>query len=848
MPSNDNFKKTSQHAYQTLKTGETWLSDARAKNPDDINLHTIWDLQTQRRKVETLITATQAKACIGLFGESQVGKSNVTNTLAAPPGEQLNVLIGSKSVGYADKIDPGGNKETTGIVTRFVFDSPQAVNNDYPICVNFMAEADVIKVLINTYCHEIDHTRIDEAEKESYYQDDLAWLRDYEPIELSTKDGGLDENAILGIRDYIKDNAEINKNSNKVSDDYWLKLIAVMPNLTILEDRIRALSPLWGGLSVYSELYRCQRQALEKLNFSFQGFCQDKAFFPKETSIIAVKALEQIFSLDSNDMVNIQCVNNITASLHRPVLAALVKELVLQIDSQPYWPFQQYADLLDFPGARGRGIKYTVQDFIGQKSDLKAKAMLRGKVDYLFDDYRSNRVLTSAIYCIGPGNQDVIEGIKKINEWTNDLASRLPVILNLTMFDMYIGPKDNQTAAAMMTNSMEQTFEPVHMFDFIQSNQAGTPFKDVVCFRNPFLADARMDKIFNYEEDIMGEVKAEQKPWLEELKQGFISAKETQTYIGEPERAWEEVLKLDGGASYLVSRLENVFTATTQQEQFTSLLNRILKKSDDVLRPKWISDNADDEMKKIEEKLISFEQQMNNCAVSNQQSTLFSFLFLSESECYQLLRNVEWQVKQGHDNKEVFAKETANYILLEWEKSLTGILEQPKLLNKLSINTSELKLVVDELIKAMKRCDLKKEFSSAIYSISNNVVADQVTTSRKAKVCSEILSKFIRDLGMALLSDEDTPKRKGDSSTTIFSQQPPVIDLPNLAEAPVNHAEIYRNDWLQALNKMIELNFETPDGFDVKANAKLGEILVELKNIQQDLSSTIELPDEHKEL
>jgi hypothetical protein len=98
------------------------------------------------------------------------------------------------------------------------------------------------------------------------------------------------------------------------------------------------------------------------------------------------------------------------------------------------------------------------------------------------------------------------------------------------------------------------------------------------------------------------------------------------------------------------------------------------------------------------------------------------------------------------------------------------------------------------------------------------------------------------------LSDEDTPKRKGDSSTTIFSQQPPVIDLPNLAEAPVNHAEIYRNDWLQALNKMIELNFETPDGFDVKANAKLGEILVELKNIQQDLSSTIELPDEHKEL
>jgi hypothetical protein len=132
---------------------------------------------------------------------------------------------------------------------------------------------------------------------------------------------------------------------------YWSRLETLAPRLRI-EDRVRLYSFLWGGLEQFNDVYRRLYATLESLDFPDEAFCAIEALEPRETSIINVKALKGILD-QGNDNVNVRSPSGAVRAIPRSHLTAIVAELVMQIKDHP-WPFFDYTDLLDFPGARAR--------------------------------------------------------------------------------------------------------------------------------------------------------------------------------------------------------------------------------------------------------------------------------------------------------------------------------------------------------------------------------------------------------------------------------------------------------------------------------------------------------------
>jgi hypothetical protein len=63
--------------------------------------------------------------CVGVFGPSQAGKSYLVSALSKGSQSSLKVKLGSEYVDFLQKINPGGGRESTGVVTRFLSPNPK---------------------------------------------------------------------------------------------------------------------------------------------------------------------------------------------------------------------------------------------------------------------------------------------------------------------------------------------------------------------------------------------------------------------------------------------------------------------------------------------------------------------------------------------------------------------------------------------------------------------------------------------------------------------------------------------------------------------------------------------------
>ena len=57
--------------------------------------------------------------CVGVFGPSQAGKSYLVSILASRDGRPLQARFADKTYDFLREINPPGNRESTGLVTRF---------------------------------------------------------------------------------------------------------------------------------------------------------------------------------------------------------------------------------------------------------------------------------------------------------------------------------------------------------------------------------------------------------------------------------------------------------------------------------------------------------------------------------------------------------------------------------------------------------------------------------------------------------------------------------------------------------------------------------------------------------
>lgn len=102
-------------------------------------------------EAKTAYDVLPVKTTVGVFGASQAGKSYLVSTLASFGGDDLTATFDGKKVSFFNHMNPvGGDFEATGIVTRFTKFDDKGVSG-FPIKVKVFNEADLVKVLINSY-------------------------------------------------------------------------------------------------------------------------------------------------------------------------------------------------------------------------------------------------------------------------------------------------------------------------------------------------------------------------------------------------------------------------------------------------------------------------------------------------------------------------------------------------------------------------------------------------------------------------------------------------------------------------------------------------------------------------
>ena len=86
-----------------------------------------------------------------MFGGSQVGKSYLIGALARGKAETLEIALGDSTHDFLEEINPGGGRESTGIVTRFSIKQPVHATPEFPVQVSLLTQMDIVKIFANSF-------------------------------------------------------------------------------------------------------------------------------------------------------------------------------------------------------------------------------------------------------------------------------------------------------------------------------------------------------------------------------------------------------------------------------------------------------------------------------------------------------------------------------------------------------------------------------------------------------------------------------------------------------------------------------------------------------------------------
>src|SRR5580658_3951088 len=114
-------------------------------------------LRSQAYQADRLARSVERPMCIGVFGPSQAGKSYLVSVLARK-GETLTALFADETqpeVDFIKEINPYGEKEATGLVTRFSIHKT-ATPKGYPVALRLLTQTDILKILANSYFFDTD--------------------------------------------------------------------------------------------------------------------------------------------------------------------------------------------------------------------------------------------------------------------------------------------------------------------------------------------------------------------------------------------------------------------------------------------------------------------------------------------------------------------------------------------------------------------------------------------------------------------------------------------------------------------------------------------------------------------
>ena len=607
------WERAEQNSQKAIK----WINDASRVSPavksgQNRHLASLYDAIYQASVMRRI---ARNKPGIGLFGESQAGKSYLVSAMASNGEHRLITRLGQESYDFVQKINPqGSGKESTGLVTRFSMygDRDEEADPEYPVRLTFLSECEIVKILVNSYYSDFIDTATGIAEIRQLSRQVTEKLSRL-PAERGVR--SIPENEITSLEKYIESRHGVLNGS--LGEAFWtLGRERVIRFGT--RDRAEYYSVLWGGNERFRELFLRLAGTLERLDHLETVSAPIKAVVVARDSVslINVDALKKLENADDSECY-VKTRNGVKP-IRLSELAALTAEIRIPVEN-PKFDIIKNNDVLDFPGYRGRlDRELSALNDPGER-EIMSDAFLRGKVAYLFEKYTENYDLNALILCTAADSQINSPRIADvISRWINqtqgcDSAARgshhCGLFWALTKFDKRIAEdldKENRVygrGGLLQQTVLEKFGQCEWLRNWDGSEEAPRPFSNIFLVRKPGLDCSFIDKSDTNE---LG-IRQGYQERLDRMKQELCRDSDIRTYVNKPEEAWDAVLKVnDGGLDNLVKSIHGIDIRTIRKEAIRNALELLLRDRLIPLFQQWnVVSSSQDERQAAKKKTFS---------------------------------------------------------------------------------------------------------------------------------------------------------------------------------------------------------------------------------------------------
>ena len=863
-----------------------WIDEVRASAVSVAN--EAHGLTTAARKAENLARkltgAAGRRNCVGVFGPSQAGKSYLVSALARRPTEKLTADLGGESYDFLTQINPPGDRESTGLVTRFTaHKSP--VDQAHPVELRLLSETDLVKILANSFYSDFDPNNM------TFKLPDEAAIR--EALANADAEAGrtaaahLDEITLYDLGEYFQRNFSRRVEALNRAE-YWDGLISTAGRLP-LEKRATLYAMLWGGIEAFTELFIDLARALETLGFAHEARAELGALVPRDKSIIDVAVLRFLGTPeDKADAISVQPLQDgqptAPVKLPRATLTALVAELKIVMTDSP-WPFFEHTDLLDFPGARSRLKLTNLPADAAERGQQVRELLLRGKIAYLFQRFTEERELTAMLLCMPPSVAEVKDLASMVKSWIDLTHGPSPTLrakvrnalfLILTKFDLEFLEKGGETAESRRgkwDRRLHASLLELYGKDEWVGNWDGRPFGNTLFLRNPGM---KQKHLMDYRE-IVKEADGSERlieagpaegsaALIGEYRDAFIGSELVARHFHRQQETWDAAFQPnDGGVGFLVERLTEVLDPNLKKQQIAERLNEQAGELEDSLRRFYHADD-DASRREKEQALMELRRQLYGAIrVRKFQSFahLTECLLVRERDVREIFLNVAamriidapvpaaeakeadpwaddpWAAPQAATDKPVQpAVPTADrpaifatHVMNHWTEGLRRVSQNASAMQALGVEPRLVDDLVQELIVGAHRQEIVTTIAAGVRAQvqSANVRWDDVA-DQAGGIAAAAINDYVAYLGFGGLPEGQRPgfpEPPKPPTRAIFAAPPMDDGLPALGAARLPLEQELFLDWGVALRQLGLDNVSFAGGREVDEaqNRALGAIL-----------------------
>lgn len=567
--------------------------------------------------------ASASKAGIGLFGESQAGKSYLVSILASDDQGSMKIDLGGRGYDFITEINPDGSgKEATGVVTRLSTSRYAIPDARYPVRLKLLSVCEIAKILINSFfCDFSDIASGYDIGTEVFNKiiGEFSARRT-----TSSSDARHD---VTSLQEYLEKN--FRHFAKKIPDEYWYcaKECAIGASA---RDLARFFSPLWGdaeqgtsGLGEFTKLFERLAGALASLDCAQEVFAPLESLLRKidgrdnpKIPIINVDSLKKLDCRDEDSLIGV-IAGGSEKKILLSELSALTSELCLTLRNMPTSRAVADVDLLDFPGYRGR---LSLTSFAKTKMGVPdtASVFLRGKVAYLFEKFSSSYQVNSLIVCVASDKQVEVSMTKVITDWVLTNQGRTPqerslhepsIMFALTKFDLRLTSSIEKGGTAfgeagLLGQTVLEKFGSCEWFkNWNGSENDPKPLNNIFLLRkvgigNTFIsADPATKTEKSY--------RAEYADIIDELEKSFLGDADVGRYVKNAEEKWSSVMELnDGGMKAVTDCIDSLDCNMLRIRTLKSLLRECAGTAGSVLN-QWESNIDKNEVIKRKKDLVA---------------------------------------------------------------------------------------------------------------------------------------------------------------------------------------------------------------------------------------------------